>query len=670
MITLRRFAFALLVLAATSPSRAQMPPVVAPNPAAPVLKVPFPLGIQRGTTLDLTLTGSNLAAPTGILTSLPGKVTIPPENNNGKDAAKLLVRLEVPKDAALGFYPLRLATEHGMSNLRLFCVDDLPQVLENATNHTKAMAQPVPVPCVVVGRADAEVNDYFKVNVKAGQRLSFEVLGRRLGSGFDPQLTLFDARTGKEVAGGYANDSPGLQTDARLTHVFKDAGDYLVEIRDVSYRGGEDYCYRLRIGDFPCATAPLPLAVRRGTKASIQFAGPTVDGVAPVEVTAPSDPATAAIQVAPRGANGVYGWPVSLALSDLEERLEQEPNNEPTKATRIAVPGAVTGRFLDKGDVDHYAFNAKKGVRLILEAHTQEHFSPAEVYAVLRDAKGNQLQATNPAAAPRLDFTVPADGDYYLSVEHLHYWGGPDEVYRVTVTPYEPGFDLSVGIDRYDVGQTATLGIPLLVARRDYPGPIEARVVGPAGLTGQATIPMGQPAQPNQPGGTLTVTAAESLPIKPLEFRIVGTATINGKPVTHYATVRAVVSKELGDLPLPPVGTLDALALAVTEKPPFTLAAKFDAASYPPGKPATITVTAVRAPGFTGEIVLAAAGQPANVTPALKNVPANANEAKVTLNVAANAKVGTYLISISGKVKHKNKDFQVSAAPASLVVKK
>src|SRR5262249_45529530 len=106
------------------------------------------------------------------------------------------------------------------------------------------------------------------------------------------------------------------------------------------------------------------------------------------------------------------------------------------------------------------------------------------------------------------------------------------------------------------------------------------------------------------------------------------------------------------------------------ERPPFTLAAKFDAATYAPGKPATLTVTATRVPGFTGEIVLAAAGQPANVTPALKNIPANQNEAKVAFTLAPKAAVGTYPIAVSGKSKHMNKDFSVSAAPVSLVIKK
>src|SRR5260370_28734556 len=130
--------------------------------------------MQRGKTLALTLTGTNLADPTGVWTSFPAKVTIPTEENNGKDNAKLLVRLEVPKDAPMGFHTIALATTRGMSNYRLFCVDDLPEVMQGANNRSKETAQAVSAPCVVVGRVTAEANDYYKITMKAGDRVRFE----------------------------------------------------------------------------------------------------------------------------------------------------------------------------------------------------------------------------------------------------------------------------------------------------------------------------------------------------------------------------------------------------------------------------------------------------------------------------------------------------------------
>src|SRR5262249_23766371 len=150
------------------------------------------------------------------------------------------------------------------------------------------------------------------------------------------------------------------------------------------------------------------------------------------------------LQVAPKGANGLHGWPVALHVSDLDESMEKEPNDVAAQATRVAVPGGVTGRFEKNDDVDHYVFAAKKGKRYVIEAKTLEHHSPSEVSMVLKNTKGAQLLATNPSLPTRLDFTAAEDGDFTLVVEHLHSWGGPDEVYRVTIRPYEPAFSLSL----------------------------------------------------------------------------------------------------------------------------------------------------------------------------------------------------------------------------------
>jgi hypothetical protein len=581
----------------------------------------------------------------------------------------------VPADAPLGFHSLRLATRRGMSNARLFCLDDLSQVMEAPSNHDPKTAQVLPVPCVVSARADAEQTDYFKLAVKANQRLSFEVLGRRLGSAFDPQLTLLDAATGKELPAAHSNDAPGLQTDCRLTYTFKSAGEVLVAIRDVSYRGGGDFHYRLRVGDFPCATAPLPLAIKRGTKAPVRFAGPQVEGVAPVEVQAPTDPLVDSLQVAPRGPNGLHGWPVVLHLSDLDEQMEKEPNNDPKQANRVAVPGAITARFEEKDDLDHFVFAAKKGQRLIVEAHALEHLSPTEVYMVLKDAKGAQLQVSNPMVAPRLDFTAPADGDYTLAVEHLHSWGGPEEVYRVTVTPYHPDFSLALNLDRWDVLPGGKVAIPVFVTRQGYGGPIEVSVASGKVLAGSVTLSDGPPAKgakapraPNQPAGTLEVRAEDLLGPGPVSFAVVGKATIDGKPVTHLASVRGVVAAATANLAVPPRAMLTQLGMAIRERPPFAVALKFDAPEAAAGKPAMATVTVTPVPGYTEEVALSFEGLPPGVKPELTGLRVQGGQVmmRVTLALPANAKVGVVAV---GTGKFVGRDWVIRSAPATVVVK-
>jgi hypothetical protein len=622
--------------------------------------MPVPLGAQRGSRLELTMTGTNLAGPTGLWTSFPARVTIPTDHDNGKDNGRLRVVLEIPHDAPLGFQAIRLATQRGLSNLRLFCIDDLPQIMETTGNRSRMTPQTVPIPCVVVGHADAETNGYFRLHVEAGQRVSFEVLGRRLGSPFDPQLTLYELRTGKELPGGYNNDAPGLQTDARLTYTFKEAGDYLLEVRDVTYRGGGDFWYRLRIGDFPCATTPLPMAARRGGQVTVHFAGPNVDGVAPVEVFVPRDPALRAVWVAPRGANGLYGWPVPLGLSDHEEMLEQEPNNDAAHANRLPVPGGVTGRFLERGDVDTYVFTARKGQSYRIQANTQDFNSPTEVYMIVQDSKGNQLAASNPMTAPQVDFMAPADGEFFLRVEHLLYWNGPSETYHITIVPQEPDFALALGLDRFDVPAGTVHPIPVQAARQGYGGPIEVSIVGAADVRGQVTIPEGQPS------ATLFLRARFNAPLGPHLVVIRGSGTINGQTVVRHAGVQAAVSAELAGLPYPPRNLLNEVGIAITEKPPFTLAVRPARLEGVRGVAAPVTIVATRAPGFNGEIALTPVGLPPNVAPAVANFAKDQTEVKGQLTPAANAPLGQFTISVTGKANFQNREFDVTAPPVTL----
>ncbi len=151
------------------------------------------------------------------------------------------------------------------------------------------MRQAVNSPCVVSGSIATEASEFFKVKVSADQKLTFEVLARRIGSPLDPIVVLHDAKTKQELVSLYADDTPGLQGDCRLTHTFKEAGEILVEVRDTTHRGGADFAYRLRVGEFPGATTAFPLAIQRGKEASISFTGP--EAIPPVKVTAPKDSA-------------------------------------------------------------------------------------------------------------------------------------------------------------------------------------------------------------------------------------------------------------------------------------------------------------------------------------------------------------------------------------------
>ena len=657
----------------------------------------MPAGIRRGTSFQWTLTGTNLADPIAVWTSFPAKATIPTDMNNGKDTTQFRVKLDVPADAPIGFHSIRVATKNGLSNARIFCVDDLPQVAELETNHTKATAQSVPVPCAIVGRTDAEVSDFFKIAVKPNQRLTFEVFGRRLGSAaLDPVILFHDAKSGREIPGLYSDDAPGLQSDPRLTHTFKEAGEYLIEIRDTLHRGGSDFYYRLRIGDFPATIAAFPVGIKKGSKSAVNFAGPSIEGVAPIEVTAPADGSKSFINVAPK-AGGNLGWPVPVFVSDRDELVQQGSNTELAKAQKIPVPCGVTGRFLNKEQNGFYVFPAKKGTKYIIATETMAIGSPAEIYLVLKDAKNADLAKSapqNPTA--RIEYTATVDGDLYVVVENLFSRFGPNEIYHLIVRTVEPDFDVVLGLDRFSLAPGGSILIPINnVIRRDYTGPIELSVTGNSAFTGSTTVPAGipaapipppQPGQPVQPIALLPLIAKADVPVGAYELKVMAKATVNGKEIIRFANITDLVKQSMNGLPMPPLESLHSIGVAITDKPLFDLTTKPAPLEVFRGIPATLTITTKRQAGFVDEIAIAALALPPNVTAVVKPVGKGTNEVQIQITAATNAVEGKFNMIVRGTTKFQAKDyayysnvvpltvvapkvlFELKAAPSPLIV--
>ncbi len=636
------------------------------SPQAPEIGMPQPTGVQRGSEMELLLPGSNLAGPTKLTIGCRANLSIPTDKKNGTENNRLRISLQVPADAAIGFHPIRVATKKGISNLRLFCVDDLPQVIESGKNRSKSTAQVLPLPCVAAGRVDAQQSAYFKIRVGANQRLSFDLLGRRLGSPFDPQLSIYDSE-GREVA--FAHDTPGCQMDPRLTHTFKHGGDYFIQIKDVLNRGGADYAFRLRIGDFPCATVPVPMVAKRGSSVLVDFAGPMVDGVKKATIKLPDSGSGDLVWVAPRGKNGLHGWPVVLKVSDVDQYVEKEPNNSAEKAQKTPLPSGMTGRFEQDNDIDFYRFAAKKGQRVIIRAQTLELYSPTLVYMLLRGAKSKKvIGKTNPKADPpadqKIEATIPADGDYLLEVQHLNFTGGPDQLYHVGLETSSPDFELSIPTDRVEISPGGFAAIPVSVTRNGYNGEISISGQGAEGIEVSGTIAAGQKT------GAVVLSSKPGLPLGAALLSIVGKASVDGKVLRRTADCQSAVSKGLADLPYPPKNLSGQIAVGVRDKAPFSVTAQLTPPEIYPGQATTLKLKVDRS-GFPGTINFEPlVGVPANVK-APKKIAAlkkGKSEASVRLTVPNNAPIGSFDIVANAKGKDKKLEFRTFSGPFQLKI--
>ncbi len=113
----------------------------------------------------------------------------------------------------------------------------------------------------VLGNAGESDVDRYTIDVEAGQRVTFEVVGNRLGQDFDPVITIKDAKGRRIVE--HDNDV-GLMFDCRFAHTFETTGTYTIEIQDARFRGSDHLMYVLRVGRFPEGRVALPSTVHPG----------------------------------------------------------------------------------------------------------------------------------------------------------------------------------------------------------------------------------------------------------------------------------------------------------------------------------------------------------------------------------------------------------------------
>jgi Bacterial pre-peptidase C-terminal domain len=117
--------------------------------------------------------------------------------------------------------------------------------------------------------------------------------------------------------------------------------------------------------------------------------------------------------------------------------LEKEPNDGFRSAQVVTLPIVIEGAIGRPKDVDLFRFEGKKGQKLYTEVLASRHGSPLDSMLTLYDAKGEQLAAnddfTKDHRDAKLEFVLPADGTYYLSLIDVHDTGSALHVYRLVV---------------------------------------------------------------------------------------------------------------------------------------------------------------------------------------------------------------------------------------------
>ncbi len=687
----------------------------------PTLTSAFPPGGKQGTSLDVTIAGTDLDDAGQLIFSHAG-ITAQPKMTEGSEFLKPRPMtnqfvVSIAADVPPGAYELRAVGRFGLSNPRAFTIGTFDEIVEDTANKQRTSAKELTVPIVVNGRIEAGSMDYYKLTLKQGQRVIVDCRAQRIDSRADATFILYDA-SGKELT--RVRDCEGL--DPVLDFTAPADGDYVVGLYDFIFAGGADYFYRLAVHSGPQVDFVFPPSGVPGSNGKYTVYGRNLPGSQPadglmidgsplekvaVDIALPGDEVSArqlAMRslVQPRGAmlDGIEyrlgtAYPTTVYFARAPVVTEQEPNNAPTAAQRIAVPCEYVGQFYPARDADCVQFDAKKGDVWLIEVIAHRMGLDCDpsliVQRVTKNAQGEEVvaelaQIDDPAdRATRIgtDFdTSTDDPDYRLVVDQDASYrvlvrdqfgdsrSDPRSVYRLLIRQAEPDFRLVATPVSSQVAAQNQQNVPIAapVLRKGGSTIFDVKVDRRDGFKGEIQISAEElPPGVTCPGAViggdissapLVFMADENAASWAGSVRIVGKATIDGKEVGRYARGGAIIWGTANrQTQLPEYRMTRDIALSVMEKE--TDVAKVQVAEdkiweTSRGGSLEFPVKVSRYGDFKGELKLVAVGLPNELKPADTTIAAAASDAKVKLAVTnAAAKSGTYTFYLRADTKIK-----------------
>ncbi|MBB76845.1 MAG: hypothetical protein CMJ75_20255 [Planctomycetaceae bacterium] len=478
----------------------------------PMLMSIRPVAAQQGQTSEHTVRSRyDLYGAYKVLVSgdgVQGEV-VPHAVKQGEKPGKieaLKVRFTVSANAQPGVRDFRLATPRGVSTLGQLVITRGAVVLEAGNNDSLSTPQTVELPATLCGAIEeAEDIDYYQFRVDADTSFSFHVRSMRLQDRIhdlqqhvDPILTL-RSKSGATLA----SSDNFYSADPFLGYHFEDAGEYLLEIRDVRYHGNAYWEYSIEVAAQPFVlnTYPLGLAARKA--AQVELIGFSIPSNPIAEFQVPAQQGKTVEVGIPL--ESTLSNPVPLIVTDLPLTNEQPQEHSRTEnAQQVSVPTGINGRLSSEGEIDCYAFDAMKGDMLTVEVTARRRQSAIDSHLRILDSNGKQLQLNDDLKIGKRGYsdslieswTVPADGKYVIELRDVHLRGGPRFVYFLELTRSKPYFQLFADTDKTQLAPGAAGVIFVRAVRKNgFAGTIELGIDHlPEGVTASSgrILPDGQ----------------------------------------------------------------------------------------------------------------------------------------------------------------------------------
>ena len=121
-------------------------------------------------------------------------------------------------------------------------------------------------------------------------------------------------------------------------------------------------------------------------------------------------------------------------LADLTPLEGAHPDSLDAAET-VALNSVTNGRIETPGDVDHFAFDAKRGQRVVVECHAERIDSRLRAVLEVFNPAGRRIAVNRGffGIDPLISFDVPDDGVYRVRIFDLVYSGSGDHVYRLSI---------------------------------------------------------------------------------------------------------------------------------------------------------------------------------------------------------------------------------------------
>jgi hypothetical protein len=635
----------------------------------PVLTQVDPPGGQAGTEVEVGFAGERLGDITGALFYEPGLTLA---NLLVKDGRTATAKIAIAADAAPGEHSLRLAGPGGVTELRTFWVGAFPTVRETEPNNSTGPPQKTELNRTIHGIAENEDDDCFSVTLKKGQRLSAEVEAMRLGrTMFDASLAILDSR-GFELA--TCDDTPLLRTDAFVSILAPEDGDYRVIVREAAYEGNNQCQYRLHIGNFPRPKAVFPTGGKPGETLEFTFIG---DPAGPIRqsITLPPD-ARADYPLFPQHDGLTAPSPHWITVSPLESARDNDASAEMKTPAQLPPPPCAAQGVVDpEKPSDWFRFSAKKDRALVIRAIARAHRSPLDPLLSIHAADGNLLAANDDQGAPDsiLPWTCPGDGDYLIQIRDQLHRTGPDFTYRIEIADRVPAIAATLPVvERVNSQKWKTFPIPRgnryaavvnLTRENTACDAVFEAVSLPQGVT------LHSQKIPRSGNNFLIVLEAaadapEGSGLHAFRIRSEGIAPPLAENLTD--TIHHIDINNQGHYHS---ATFDRIATVVTREAPFKV--ELDVPPVPIVKNGTLSlkVRAVRQPGFTNKITTRFLWSPPGISgPVTLDIPGDKTEADYEIHASADAAPGDWQVCVLAEADTPAGPVLTSSAPTPLKI--